>query len=94
MALDACGNAGACDQAIRVVDTTAPVIECNAPTTIVPPDAQISFDSDGGREDSGNFLVDNSRLLEEFELEYPPFPTRVLQIINEVRRDEGLPLVR
>ena len=50
-------------------------------------------DSDGGREDSGNFLVDNSRLLGEFELEYPPFPTRVLQIINEVRSDEGLPLV-
>ena len=57
------------------------------------PDAQITFDSDGGREDSGNFLVDNSRLLGEFELEYPPFPTRVLQIINEVRSDEGLPLV-
>ena len=38
------------------------------------PDAQITFDSDGGREDSGNFLVDNSRLLGEFELEYPPFP--------------------
>ncbi len=57
------------------------------------PDAQISFDSDGGREDSGNFLVDNSRLLGEFELEYPPFPTRVLQIINDVRREEGLPLV-
>ena len=57
------------------------------------PDAQISFDSDGGREDSGNFLVDNSRLLGEFELEYPPFPTRVLQIINEVRESEGLPLV-
>ena len=57
------------------------------------PDAQITFDSDGGREDSGNFLVDNSRLLGEFELESPPFPTRVLQIINEVRSDEGLPLV-
>ena len=57
------------------------------------PDAQISFDSDGGREDSGNFLVDNSRLLGEFELEYPPFPTRVLQIINEVRQSEGLPQV-
>ena len=57
------------------------------------PDAQISFESDGGREESGNFLVDNSRLLQEFELEYPPFRTRVRDIINDVRRDEGLPLV-
>ena len=57
------------------------------------PDAQIAFDADGGREDSGNFLVDNSRLLGEYELEYPPFQTRVLQIINEVRADEGLPQV-
>ena len=57
------------------------------------PDAKISFDSDGGREDSGNFLVDNSRLLQEFELEYPPFRTRVREIINDVRRDAGLPLV-
>ena len=57
------------------------------------PDAQISFESDGGREDSGNFLVDNSRLLQEFEMEYPPFRTRVREIINDVRRDAGLPLV-
>ena len=57
------------------------------------PDAQISFESDGGREESGNFLVDNSRLLQEFELEYPPFRNRVRDIINDVRRDEGLPLV-
>ena len=57
------------------------------------PNAEISFESDGGREDSGNFLVDNSRLLQEFELEYPPFRTRVREIINDVRRDAGLPLV-
>ncbi len=57
------------------------------------PDAQISFESDGGREDSGNFLVNNSRLLGEFELEYPPLAARVLEIINEVRRDNGLPVV-
>jgi hypothetical protein len=37
--------------------------------------------------------VDNNRLLGEFELEYPPIEQRVLQIINDVRRDEGLPLV-
>jgi len=58
------------------------------------PDAQISFDSEGGREESGNYLVDNSRLLQEFELEYAPYATRVLEIINDVRREQGMPLVR
>ena len=57
------------------------------------PDAQISFDSPGGKEDSGNYLADNSRLLGEFELEYPPLEQRILQIINDIRKDEGLPLV-
>ncbi|MCI0849254.1 MAG: hypothetical protein J4N86_12045, partial [Chloroflexi bacterium] len=57
------------------------------------PDAQITFESQDGKEDSGNYLADNSRLLGEFELEYPPFEQRVLQIINDIRRDEGLPLV-
>ena len=57
------------------------------------PDAQITFASQGGEEDSGSYLVDNNRLLGEFELEYAPFEQRVLQIINDVRRDEGLPLV-
>ena len=57
------------------------------------PDAQISFDNPGGREHSGNYLVDNSRLLTEFELSYPPLQQRVLEIINAVREDEGLPLV-
>ena len=57
------------------------------------PDAQINFESQGGKEDSGNYLADNSRLLGEFELEYPPIEQRILQIINDVRRDEGLPLV-
>ena len=57
------------------------------------PDAQISFGNEGGKEESGNYLVDNSRLLGEFELEYAPFRTRVMEIINDVRREEGLPLV-
>mgnify|MGYP001187655156 FL=1 len=57
------------------------------------PDAQINFESQGGKEDSGNYLADNSRLLGEFELEYPPIEQRILQIINDVRREEGLPLV-
>jgi len=58
------------------------------------PNAAINFDNEGGREHSGNYLVDNSRLRDEFEIEYPPFRTRVVEIINEVRRDAGLPLVR
>src|SRR5438477_11710678 len=57
------------------------------------PDAKITFDKDGGREDSGNYLVDNSRLTKEFGIEYPGLHTRVLEVINEVRQQEGLPLV-
>ena len=57
------------------------------------PGAQITFAQDGGREESGNFLVDSSRLAEEFGIEYPGLHTRVLEVINDVRRQEGLPLV-
>jgi nucleoside-diphosphate-sugar epimerase len=57
------------------------------------PDAKITFAADGGREESGNYLVDNSRLVKEFGIEYPPLRTRVLEIINDVRRQEGLTLV-
>jgi nucleoside-diphosphate-sugar epimerase len=58
------------------------------------PEARITFEHDtGGKERSGNYLVDNSRLLQEFEVEYPPFRQRVLQIINDIRREEGVPLV-
>ena len=57
------------------------------------PDARITFDKEGGREDSGNYLVDNSRLTKEFGIEYPGLHTRVLEVINDVRRQEGLPLV-
>src|SRR5207245_4016556 len=58
------------------------------------PDAKITFAEEGGREDSGNYLVDNSRLCKEFGIEYPPLPTRVLEVLNDVRRVEGLPLIR
>lgn len=54
------------------------------------PDAQITFDDEGGREDSGNYLVDWSRLAREFGIEYPGLHTRVLEVINDVRRQEGL----
>ncbi len=58
------------------------------------PDAQITFDEDdGGREASGLYLMDNSRLVQEFEIQYAPFRQRVMETINEVRRAEGLPLV-
>jgi len=55
------------------------------------PDAQISFENEGGLEESGTYLVDNTRLRQEFDVEYPPFRTWVLEIINDIRRQEGLP---
>jgi len=58
------------------------------------PDAKITFEEDGGREESGNYLVDNSRLCKEFGIEYPPLATRVLEVLNDVRREEALPLIR
>jgi len=57
------------------------------------PDAQITFAEEGGREESGNYLVDWSRLAKEFGIEYPGLHTRVLEVINDVRRREGFPLV-
>jgi nucleoside-diphosphate-sugar epimerase len=54
------------------------------------PDAQITFGEEGGREESGNYLVDWSRLAKEFGIEYPGLHTRVLDVINEVRQQEGL----
>ena len=57
------------------------------------PDSQIIFESSGAPEESPNYLVDNSRLLDEFELEYVPYPTRVLEIINDIRTERGLPPV-
>ena len=57
------------------------------------PEAKITFANEGGREESGNYLVDNRRLGEEFGIEYPGLHTRVLEVINDVRRQEGLPLV-
>jgi nucleoside-diphosphate-sugar epimerase len=58
------------------------------------PDAKITFEKDGGREESGNYLVDNSRLCKEFGIEYPPLATRVLEVLNDVRREEALPLIQ
>jgi nucleoside-diphosphate-sugar epimerase len=56
------------------------------------PDAKISFDKDtGGKEISGNYRIDNSRLVQEFGVQYRPYHERVLQIINDIRRDNGQP---
>ena len=58
------------------------------------PEAQITFKYDtGGKEKSGNYLIDNTRLVEEFGVQFPPFRDRVRQTINDVRRANGLPLI-
>jgi nucleoside-diphosphate-sugar epimerase len=55
------------------------------------PDADIRFDAQtGGRESSGNYLIDNRRLIEEFGLQYRPLRQRVKEVINDVRIGEGL----
>jgi nucleoside-diphosphate-sugar epimerase len=59
------------------------------------PDAQITFEHEtGGKETSSNYLIDNRRLMAEFEVEYAPFRQRVMEIINDIRRQEGMPLVQ
>jgi len=56
------------------------------------PDADIAFKHDsGGRELSGNILIDNSRLIQEFGVQYAPFRQRVREIINDIRKEEGRP---
>jgi hypothetical protein len=40
---DAAGNKASCSFDVTVVDNELPVISCNAPRTIIPPDAPISF---------------------------------------------------
>jgi nucleoside-diphosphate-sugar epimerase len=58
------------------------------------PDAQIIFEHEtGGKQASGNYLIDNTRLIQEFGLQYLPYRQRVLQIINDTRREAGLPPV-
>jgi hypothetical protein len=42
-ATNTCDNDGNCDQTVEVVDTTPPVISCNALSAITPPDAPIAF---------------------------------------------------
>ncbi len=59
------------------------------------PDAKISFEKEtGGRESSGNWMIDNSRLVQEFGVQYRPYRDRVLQIINDCRTEIGEPPIR
>ena len=58
------------------------------------PDADISFQHErGAKEHNSTYLLDNRRLLSEFAIEYRPFRERVLQIINDIRRETGRPRV-
>ena len=59
------------------------------------PDAKISFDKEtGGQGSSGNWMIDNSRLVQEFGVQYRPYRERVLQIINDCRAEIGQPALR
>jgi nucleoside-diphosphate-sugar epimerase len=56
------------------------------------PKAEIGFDKEtGGKDISGNYMIENARLVQEFGVQYRPYRERVLQIINDVRREKGLP---
>lgn len=58
------------------------------------PDARINFENErGAREANATYLLDNSRLVSEFGIRYPPFRERVLQVIDDTRRRAGLPPV-
>jgi nucleoside-diphosphate-sugar epimerase len=74
--------------------TMVSLVELAAMVREFLPDADIRFDAEtGGRATSGNFMIDNSRLVEEFSVQYAPLRQRVKQVINDIRQGEGLPLV-
>jgi len=59
------------------------------------PDAKIGFDKPtGGRASSGNWMIDNARLVQEFGVQYRPYRERVLQIINDCRAEIGQPPIK
>lgn len=58
------------------------------------PEADIRFEKEtGGRAASGNYLIDNRRLVEEFGLQFKPVRETVKDVVNDIRRAEGLRLV-
>jgi glycosidase len=57
-ATDESGNTGSCAQTIEVVDTAAPDIQCNAPSTIQPPDVPVSFTAAAKDDCAGNPSVE------------------------------------
>ena len=58
------------------------------------PDAKITFQKEqGGKETSGNYMMDNTRLFKEFGYTPAPFKQRVREIINDIRKERGLPPV-
>ena len=55
------------------------------------PEADIRFEAEtGGRAISGNYLIDNSRIIEEFSVQYAPLRQRVKEVINDIRASGGL----
>lgn len=58
------------------------------------PDARINFQKDtGGRAASRTYMIENARLMQEFGVQYRPYQERVLQIINDIRKDNGKPSI-
>jgi nucleoside-diphosphate-sugar epimerase len=54
------------------------------------PGASICFDSaEGARASAGTYLIDNTRLLDEFGFAYRPYVDQVQSIIDAVRASEG-----
>ncbi len=72
--------------------TTLSIGELAAQVREFLPDADIRFkEQAGGRAISGNYLIENRRLIEEFGLQYRPLRQRVKEVINDIRVSEGLP---
>jgi nucleoside-diphosphate-sugar epimerase len=51
------------------------------------PEAEIEFENEtGGRESAEAYILDNSRLVQEFGISYLPYERRIAQMIDSVRR--------
>ena len=54
----------------------------------------MAFANAGGIAEAGTSLVEHSRLGQECAIAYPPFRTRVLAMMHDMRREEGWPRVQ